>query len=1221
MSTVLPLPDDDLLDPPFSAPRTVDLTDKVRAPYPEVSPEGLGADALLPQWMVVLNDWAEQTKGDSKYLYFGDSDTGLEVARGLVENDEPFEYFFVSPDKYQDGDIKYYARVVRLGSEQSSRSVTKKILFKSSLPGGEDERPAEPWHSGLFMWTKGLADGDIIDADVAEAGFYCEINPYLYMRFNDVCIIQLAAGVSVRHVVSPDDVKKAVPISVYIDPPTIAKLPRSAELLFNFTVVDVVGNKPGGKYKHSRAIKVITETDPKLVAAPSVLLGKEALDQIDLDAVMQEALLRVRVILKAEKKAPQPPHKVEIKLETTLGGDVKIISLPIILDTNQQLEEANLPKELINDLSGGRIRVWFEVRINAGVLKYMSGSKTLTVVGEPTLMDAPTLIPIQAGLISSGMPIEMKVPFYLPFHKDAAEAKILQLIYADGGGIVVSSTQTAGEQGGSRTFSAEAVKVFDGKGPARAYYTSQRDQDIVARQSRVTPFEIGNRVPVLPKMYLADAVDGNIDPDQVLGDETIAKVRVFDSVVGQEIHWTAEGKDPKSSTGGVIKVTKALAGEKLAELEIPVNLEILRLNINRVMKFSYTRVTPGAAKKIERSESYEVTVGPPIVLESFNVLEITSTDGIAYPRQFINGATLRAKGTFIKGMEAEFKWEGQYRVSTFKTTVKLDPKTNTFTANIPVGVIIDGIRPEANEIVVTCRIRHFGLIFDFPPIVFKLQPLRYPPTPRIRGHENSSVLPVHQVTGSLRFDVAAFDFMRVGQTYWATASGRFADGEEYNEELFAGNHVIESDLKGISAPFPTDKLPLLEDGSILTLEFWLSFPGIPLKWTAQKFGVAQYLIEQLPSVLPYPVLNAALTTEQDTKANPITIQSKPGVTIKVPGMLATDSITLLVNCQNGKIYELPSAGNASGSVVINLTDEIVADMVNSRALLQFTLDRKGVTTLSKVQTIQVDTISSNHLPRPTINNVPEGGSLDLNTFATNAFILLSKWIMSKAGQVVWIDLIGNGSVYPIVENYKIDQAQAEKGLVPQAVLRTLLENIWPSGRRGELRLWVSFDGTPDKTRAVMFPISTFTIHLVRRPLETFESGPIQGIPLQTTLNFPGLRVTSRSNGVSLINGGNYWAPSSTGLNVYLAPGAIVSLTLTVDAVRVLFGIADASRIQSHVAFYDREGNLMAQFTTPAYGAAGTAWVDYTAPSGRRIGIINVWDGGGDSFVDNVYMYY
>lgn len=1219
MSTVLPLPDDDRLDAPFSALRPVDLTDKVRAPYPEESPEGLGADALLPQWMVVVSDWPEQIIGDSKYLYFSEPD--IQVARGIVENNEPFEYFFVTADKYQDGDIKYYARVERLGSGHRSKSATKKILLKRTLPGGEDERPSEPWHSGLFMWVEGLADGDIIDTDVAEAGFYCVINPYLYMRFNDKCKIRLAAGVVVEHAVSPEEAKSLKPIRVFVDSQTIAKLPKSTQLLFDFSVEDVVGNKPGGKYQYSRAVSVISETDPKLAPAPSVLLGKVPLDQIDLDAVTQEALLRVRVILRAEKKAPQPPHNVEIKLEVTLGNSVKIISLPIIPDTNQQLEETKLPKALINDLSGGKVRVWFEVKTNAGVFKYMSGSKTLTVVGEPTLMDAPTLSPIQAGLISSGMAVEMTIPFYFPFHEDATETKMLQLITADGGGVVVSSTQAAGVQGGSRTFSAEAVKVFDGKGPARAFYMSQRDQDVVARQSRVTPFEIGNRVPVLPKMYLVDALDGNIDPDAVLGDETIAKVRVFDSVVGQEIHWTAEGKDPRSSTGGVIKVTKALAGEKLAELEIPVDLQVLRLNINRVMRFSYTRVTPGSPKKIERSENYDVTVGPPIVLASFNVLEITSTDGIVYPRQFINGATLRAEGTFIKGMEAEFKWQGQYRVSTFKTTVKLDPKTNTFSAKVPVGVIIDGIRPEPNEILVTCSIRHYGLTFDFPPIVFKLQPLRSPPTPRIRGYENSSVLPVHQVTGALRYDVGIFDFMRPGQKCWARASGEFADGKEYNDPLFTANEVTESDLKGISALFPTDKLPLLKDGSILTLEFWVSFPGIPLLWTAQKFGVAQYLIEQLPSVLAYPVLNAALTTEQETKANPITVQSKPGVTIKVPGLVATDSIILLVNCQNSKIYELTSSGSSSGTVVINLTDEIVADMVNSRVLLQFTLNRKGVTTLSKVQTIQVDTISSNHLPRPTINNVPEGGALDLNTFTADAFISVPKWILSKAGQIVSVDLVGNGGVFPVLEDYEINQAQAEKGLGPLTVSRTLLENIWPSGRRGEIRVMVSYDGTADKIRAVKFPIPTFTILLLRRALETFESGPVQAIPLQTTLKFPGLRVTSRSNGVSLINGGNYWAPSSTGLNVYLAPRAIVSLTLTVDAVRVIFGIADSSRIQSQVGFYDRDGNLMAQFATPAYGAAGTAWVDYTAPSGRRIGVIAIWDGGGDSYVDNVYMYY
>lgn len=57
------------------------------------------------------------------------------------------------------------------------------------------------------------------------------------------------------------------------------------------------------------------------------------------------------------------------------------------------------------------------------------------------------------------------------------------------------------------------------------------------------------------------------------------------------------------------------------------------------------------------------------------------------------------------------------------------------------------------------------------------------------------------------------------------------------------------------------------------------------------------------------------------------------------------------------------------------------------------------------------------------------------------------------------------------------------------------------------------------------------------------------------------------------------------------------------------------------AFYDRDGNAIIQMPTPVFSATGIAWIDYTAPSGKRIGIIYIKDGGGDSYVDNLFVWY
>ncbi|NWA81405.1 hypothetical protein [Pseudomonas sp. D2002] len=134
MSTV-PLPYDESLTIPFQSFETVDLT---KTKHPENSSEGLGRAALVPRSRWGLNAWEDQTPGDLRGMYAGVPPQPLVL--GPLDSLGPIEFIFIDADKFPDGDNPYFARVVRFGNKQESRSVVKTMLFKQSIPGGG--RPA-----------------------------------------------------------------------------------------------------------------------------------------------------------------------------------------------------------------------------------------------------------------------------------------------------------------------------------------------------------------------------------------------------------------------------------------------------------------------------------------------------------------------------------------------------------------------------------------------------------------------------------------------------------------------------------------------------------------------------------------------------------------------------------------------------------------------------------------------------------------------------------------------------------------------------------------------------------------------------------------------------------------------------------------------------------------------------------------------------------------------
>lgn len=1086
MSTV-PLPYDESLTIPFQPFEPKDLTNTL---YRENSSQGLGREALVPRSRWGLNAWEDQTLGDLRGLYMGV--TPQQIVLGALDSFGPIEYFFVDADKIPDGDNPYFARVVRFSNQQESRSVVKTMLFKQSIPGGEDQRPEEPWHSGLFMWTEGLDvnKGGIINKEVTKNGFDCMIQPFLNIRQNDVIIILLDT-IPVKHVVSPDEAKSLKPIRVHIDKTIIQQLPKNGEVLLRFTVIDVVGNTPVGKYKYSKPIKFISELNPDLLQFPLVQLGDDPLDQIDLDSLKQDANLNIKVTLKGYEKAPQPPHKVYVTLVAThQKKDPITIELPVVIDRNRHSELVPLPQEYVNNLADWSLRVSFVVKSDAGELLGTSASTSVCVVGMATLMEAPNIIPCEAGLSPAKTELAGVIPSYEPHNPDNLEIFYVESARADGSGQRISLNQLAGPQGGTRRLTAQALSVFEGRGPLYAYYeTINEDQTpSVIRQSKRMTFEIGERIATLPRIYLADAVDDNIDPNTLVYDSTSMYIPVASTVNGDRVEWSVSGKDKRSSTSGVIKITKSLEGPGLPKLEIPLDVKIITDNLNGSLLCTYSVIKAGQPPKVLRSELYEVTIGLPVVLTSLEVLEADPKERTLAPKDVINGATVEMKYSTARATDRiAFEWKGQYDVSRYQTVVSADPKAKSVKITIPADVIAKGIRQDGNNIEITCKIMRGKFHYAFAPLKVRLLALKSLPAPRISGQENTTVLPVDLLDVSARILVAIWEFMRVGQHIWLECSGTFSDGTPYTENIFTANEVTTDNLtKGVTLSLPVDKVRNLQDGSHFEIKFWVSFPGLPLLHTATLFNTASFIIQQLPASLPYPTLNGVSSTAQETTVDPLTIQNNTSVTVKYPGMLATDIIPLCWVFENGTQYQTTLKGQASGSVVVDLTAaQVLHNSVNSRVQLKYSVVRGAKITQSNVQTITVGTIAQANLPRALINGLASGTALVLNSIRGNATAALAIWPLIKAGQRVWLSLFRDGGELKVLEGYPITAAEAREGLSGKPVSRDWIAGV-PHNKAVTVKVWVAFDGIDNRQASVEFPTNNHTANTrVNPPVITY----------------------------------------------------------------------------------------------------------------------------------------
>lgn len=230
-------------------------------------------------------------------------------------------------------------------------------------------------------------------------------------------------------------------------------------------------------------------------------------------------------------------------------------------------------------------------------------------------------------------------------------------------------------------------------------------------------------------------------------------------------------------------------------------------------------------------------------------------------------------------------------------------------------------------------------------------------------------------------------------------------------------------------------------------------------------------------------------------------------------MNSTHRIKLLWLLPNGDIpYIADKDGLAGGRVDFLISPAIMAASVGKKVTVRYIATINGVDVDSFTQEVNVQIIQPANLPRPLINNIANGGTLDLNTFSGNATASVAKWRLSAAKQRVWLTCSSAGVAdLDVINGVEISATEAANGLVNKAVLRSWLSQL-ATGRQITVTCKVTFDGSPDKAQAVDFQSTTYSLVSAPRIIKTINTG---GRPQYLSASPDGRRVYVSGEGVSI----------------------------------------------------------------------------------------------------------
>lgn len=1069
------------LEPPYSAFPRINIQ---LAPYPEVGEYGLGIRHVRPYAQFVLEQWHGFSLNDYFAVYLNDLNNA--AADDIALESRNAYDLFVPEERVPEGEVKIYARVERTGPGTPSTSPIQTILIKTTRPGGIDTDPGNPWHTGLRLSVEGFPAGSVISPPDVVGGLWCLIERYEHIRHNDVIDLSWD-GIFVHHTVSPSEAAGPGPVRVFVPKAVIDAGGQAGELTIRFRVQDVVKNFSGEKYQYSKSYFLSAELDSSLLLAPRFLVDGELLDskQIDFDT-QSDAAFEVLINTGPVFPTPNPRRQITVMLVGTLeDGTSKTYPLGPVIDNNFGVTFVPVDNGIIKELIGGSFRISYTWHTQAGVELGRSGSLTITVVGTPSSMPVVDVSPIELGLIPTDTAIMVTIPPYTPHNASWLERLVIRHIPSGGGGgIFFKQEQLAGAQGGVRYVTAAEMAPFSEVGPIEIFYevddgsVSILDGSVLTvRQSDILGARVGERTADMPQPILQGAIGNNVNPADVPGLEVLLTFPYEDTLNGDTLYFSCIGSGVGGSFSGSISINGSTAGKALP---YPVPRSILDNNLNGSLRISYSLHRPGTPPLILRSEVLHLTVGVGVYQGRPVIVGASLLPDELNPLAALAGATVLARiNPTLATDYINFDWFTDDGIGSATLGAPGNATTHETSVTFLPRTIAKCIREGGSTIDVQYRFNRGSFPYYSDIVFLRLLPLTGLPTPKIDGIDGT-MLELSRLDPNARTRVAMWHFIHPNQRMWMSYTGT-QGGLPWTEDTYTANLVTDDGVaNGIRPPTPVDKLKLLDDGSALTIKFWVSLAESADKTTAILFGVAHFIVQALPSVLPHPFIGGTADVDQDVTVAPLSIEHNTTVTVKYAGMSGNDVIRLRWIYADGTHDETSLRGVAGGELVFNLTSaKVLHRSVNSTVQLRYWVDRGGVEDPipSQVQTVRVGTIPAASLAGPRINGLASGSTLDLSAFTGNGVASLAKWALSNINQRAWITCSSAG-VTPLevlgAGGALISAPEAANGLVNKAVGRAWLEGL---ADRAQITVTavVNYAGDQDRTKAVTFTATNYSV--------------------------------------------------------------------------------------------------------------------------------------------------
>ena len=1066
------------LDPPYSAYPAVSIS---HLPGESMYAYGMGLRQTVPYATWLFEKWFEWAPHDFYALRF--DHVLLPVASDNAIVDQPNYSLSVAEEHVPEGDVQVSGLVQYVGSGSQSTSPWQTILVKRTKPGGTDVDPGSPWHSGLKMSVVGFPEGSTVNPFNVGPGVTVKIERYENIRRNDLIRVSWD-GIYVSHRVTDDEAAGVVDILVFIDITVILQGNLFGPITVRFTVEDVVENQAGDKYRFSKQYVLDSELDPSFREPPEFERDGVPTDFLDWDTD-SDADLQIRCFTDRTLPAPNPRRYVIVTVKATLlDGTTETVVLPAAPDLNNYNVLVPLPNDHVANWVGGSFRISFVYYEGNGAIRGQSGSHTVTVVGTPVDMPAPDYQPIDLGLIDPDVTGLVHIPHYEPYDPGWIETLYLEHISATGGSTVHVDSQLAGPPGGTRVITPEILALFNGKGDTHLYYTVNDGAPglhggggiLKTRKSMVLTVQVGPRVADMPKPELQGRIGNNVNPSHVVGNPllTLPYTGTQDK---DRVYWTIIGSALGGSDSGVININPATAGQVL---NFNVDRKILDLNLNGSLRILYSLERDGPPKVILRSEVLDLTVGAGVFLGRPVIVGASLSPDELNPLAALAGATVLARiNPTLATDRIYFDWfsadgtgsttlDAPGNAATHETSVTFLPRT-----------IAQCIREGGSTINVQYRFNRGSFPYHSEIVSLRLLPLTGLPTPKIDGIDGT-ILDLSRLDPNARTRVAMWHFIHPNQRMWMRYTGT-KGGVTWTEDTYTANLVTDDGVaNGIRPPTPVDKLKLLDDGSALTIEFWVSLAESVDKTTAILFGVAHFIVQALPSVLPHPFIGGASGTGPAVDVNPVTIEYNTTVTVSYDSMTTADKIKLRWQYADAYFHEETEDGLAGKTVVFNLTSaKVLNRSVNTTIQLRYWVTREGgdPPIPSNVQTVTVGPIPTASLAGPRINGLASGALLDLNAFTGNGLASLAKWPLSSVNQRVWISCHSTGVAdleVLTINGELVSSTEAANGLVNKPALRSWFDALADNAQI-TVRAAVRFDGVVDRPNAAQFSTTNYTI--------------------------------------------------------------------------------------------------------------------------------------------------